>query len=213
MFRCFTDHPTQVNENYSSNGRRLRLRRPHAAGRARLFVHGFCPWLCLTRGSDTVRMLHHRMVTHRDAVAAARSAPRPSRQTNRPAGSIVGASRRRFPVGAQERSMVPVTVDGETVNLAIITTSRRAGPFPILIFHHGSTGRGNDFIFAPPYDARCSPDGSRRVAGRSCCRHAAAAAARRAVTTRVSRRPRRDTAASETMSLPGADRALPTSTR
>ena len=31
------------------------------------FVHGFFPWLCLTRGSDTVRTLHHRMVTHRVA--------------------------------------------------------------------------------------------------------------------------------------------------
>jgi len=29
------------------------------------FVHGFCPWLCLTRVSDTIRALHHRMVTHR----------------------------------------------------------------------------------------------------------------------------------------------------
>jgi hypothetical protein len=28
-------------------------------------VHGLFPWLCLTRGSDTIRGLHHRMVTHR----------------------------------------------------------------------------------------------------------------------------------------------------
>ena len=27
------------------------------------FVHGLFPWLCLTRGSDTIRALHHRMVT------------------------------------------------------------------------------------------------------------------------------------------------------
>ena len=27
------------------------------------FVHGLFPWLCLTRGSDTIRGLHHRMVT------------------------------------------------------------------------------------------------------------------------------------------------------
>ena len=31
------------------------------------FVHGIFPWLCLTRGSDTIRALHHRMVTHRTA--------------------------------------------------------------------------------------------------------------------------------------------------
>jgi hypothetical protein len=28
-------------------------------------VHGLFPWLCLTRGSDTIRTLHHRMVSHR----------------------------------------------------------------------------------------------------------------------------------------------------
>jgi len=41
--------------------------------------------------------------------------------------------------------MVPVTVDGEQVKLAT-TTYKPAGngPFPTLIFHHGSTGRGND---------------------------------------------------------------------
>jgi len=31
------------------------------------FVHGLFPWLCLTRGSDTIRTLHHRMVGHRVA--------------------------------------------------------------------------------------------------------------------------------------------------
>ena len=28
-------------------------------------VHGLFPWLCLTRGSDTIRALHQRMITHR----------------------------------------------------------------------------------------------------------------------------------------------------
>jgi len=28
-------------------------------------VHGLFPWLCTTRGSDTIRRLHHRMVSHR----------------------------------------------------------------------------------------------------------------------------------------------------
>jgi hypothetical protein len=31
-------------------------------------VHGLCPWLCTTRGSDTIRGLHHRMVSHRVVV-------------------------------------------------------------------------------------------------------------------------------------------------
>ena len=50
--------------------------------------------------------------------------------------------------------MVPVTVDGEQVKLAVITYKPDgAGPFPTLIFHHGSTGRGNDpTIFARPYE-------------------------------------------------------------
>ncbi len=41
--------------------------------------------------------------------------------------------------------MVPVTVDGEAVKLALITYKPAGpGPFPTLIFQHGSTGRGND---------------------------------------------------------------------
>ncbi len=66
MFRRFTDHPAKVNETYfqhmgvafSFGGRML-------LGSLGCFVHGFFPWLCLTRGSDTVRALHHSMVTHR----------------------------------------------------------------------------------------------------------------------------------------------------
>ena len=52
--------------------------------------------------------------------------------------------------------MVPVTIDGEQVKLATITYKPAGtGPFPTLIFHHGSTGRGNDpSIFARPYDPR-----------------------------------------------------------
>jgi dienelactone hydrolase len=48
--------------------------------------------------------------------------------------------------------MVPVTVDGEAVKLATITYKPAGnGPFPVLIFHHGSTGRGTDpSIFARP---------------------------------------------------------------
>ena len=61
-----------------------------------------------------------------------------------------------FPAVAQERAMVPLTIDGETVRLATITHKPAgAGPFPILIFHHGSTGRGIDpSIFANVYEPR-----------------------------------------------------------
>ena len=52
--------------------------------------------------------------------------------------------------------MVPVTIDGEQVKLATITYKPAGGgPFPTLIFHHGSTGRGTDpSIFARPYEAK-----------------------------------------------------------
>lgn len=66
MFRRFTAHPASVNESYLQHmgmafgfGGRMLL------GSLACFVHGLFPWLCLTRGSDTIRALHHRMVTHR----------------------------------------------------------------------------------------------------------------------------------------------------
>ena len=66
MFRRFTDHPATVNETYLQHmamafgfGGRMLL------GSLACFLHGLFPWLCLTRGSDTIRALHHRMVTHR----------------------------------------------------------------------------------------------------------------------------------------------------
>jgi predicted acyl esterase len=49
------------------------------------------------------------------------------------------------PAQAQERTMMPVSVDGEQVRLAVVTYKPTgAGPFPTLIFHHGSTGSGTD---------------------------------------------------------------------
>lgn len=52
--------------------------------------------------------------------------------------------------------MVPVTVDGESLKLALITYKPPGnGPFPTVIFHHGSTGRGNDpNLFSRPHDPR-----------------------------------------------------------
>jgi hypothetical protein len=48
--------------------------------------------------------------------------------------------------------MVPVIIDGAPVRLATITYKPAGpGPFPTLIFHHGSTGRDNDAsLFARP---------------------------------------------------------------
>ena len=68
MFRRFTDHPAQVNETYFQHmGMAFSFGGSMLLGSLACFVHGFFPWLCLTRGSDTVRTLHRRMVTHRVA--------------------------------------------------------------------------------------------------------------------------------------------------
>jgi endonuclease YncB( thermonuclease family)/dienelactone hydrolase len=60
------------------------------------------------------------------------------------------------PLAAQERAMVPLAIDGEQVRLATITYKPPGnGPFPTLIFHHGSTGRGRDpALFERPYDPK-----------------------------------------------------------
>ena len=79
MFRRFTDHPASVNETYFQHmamafgfGGRMLL------GALACFVHGLLPWLCLTRGSDTIRTLHHRMVSHRVVQQGSRPVERAS---------------------------------------------------------------------------------------------------------------------------------------
>jgi Family of unknown function (DUF6356) len=68
MLRRFTDHPATVNETYLQHmGSAFGFGGSMLVGAVACFVHGLFPWLCLTRGSDTIRALHHRMVTHRVA--------------------------------------------------------------------------------------------------------------------------------------------------
>jgi dienelactone hydrolase len=56
-------------------------------------------------------------------------------------------------LAAQERAMVPLTIDGERVKLATtIYSPTGGGPFPTLIFHHGSTGGGTDPSLFPVPD-------------------------------------------------------------
>jgi hypothetical protein len=62
----FTAHPNSVDESYTrhlamASGFGLRL---IVAGLACL-VHGIFPFLCTRTGSDAIRELHTRMVTHR----------------------------------------------------------------------------------------------------------------------------------------------------
>ena len=85
------------------------------------------------------------------------------------------------PAQAQERTMMPVTIDGEQVKIATITyRPTGTGPFPTLIFHHGSTGSGTDpsrfsLRFIWPYP----PTGSWPVDGRSFSPHGVGVAAPR----------------------------------
>jgi hypothetical protein len=77
MLRRFTDHPATVNETYLQHMRSaFGFGSSMLAGALACFVHGLFPWLCLTRGSDTIRALHQRMVTHRVA-----QSPPPGRTT------------------------------------------------------------------------------------------------------------------------------------
>ena len=75
MFRRFTGHPATVNETYLQHmAVAFGFGGSMLVGALACFVHGLFPWLCLTRGSDTIRTLHHRMVTHRVVRQAGRSA-------------------------------------------------------------------------------------------------------------------------------------------
>ena len=68
MFRRFTHHPASVDETYFQHmGTAFGFGFSMLVGALACFVHGLFPWLCLTRGSDTVRGLHRRMVTLRVA--------------------------------------------------------------------------------------------------------------------------------------------------
>jgi hypothetical protein len=60
------DHPATVNESYGqhlASSWSFALRMLLAAGAA--IVHGVFPFLFVTTGSSTIRLLHEKMVTHR----------------------------------------------------------------------------------------------------------------------------------------------------
>lgn len=66
MLRRFTDHPASLNETYLQHmGAAFGFGASMLVGAFACFMHGLFPWLFSTKGSDTIRALHHRMVTHR----------------------------------------------------------------------------------------------------------------------------------------------------
>lgn len=73
MFRrLFLDHPESVGESYTehfrvASGFGLAM----IVGGLGAVLHAFLPFVCKTRGSDTINALHARMVAKRDAKRAA----------------------------------------------------------------------------------------------------------------------------------------------
>jgi hypothetical protein len=62
----FTAHPATVNERYGEHMAASWSFAWHMlVGALACFVHGLFPFLCVSKGSSTIRMLHERMVTHR----------------------------------------------------------------------------------------------------------------------------------------------------
>ena len=60
------------------------------------------------------------------------------------AAAITGSAAQAAPKTISEQMMVPLSLDGEQVRLAVrVYRPEGAGPFPTLIYHHGSTGWGN----------------------------------------------------------------------
>lgn len=62
----FTAHPASVHESY---GEHMAVSWSFAwrmlVGALACFVHGLFPFLCVSKGSATIRTLHERMVTQR----------------------------------------------------------------------------------------------------------------------------------------------------
>lgn len=70
--RLFLDHPASVGESYVEH-----FRVASGFGTAMIIggigavVHAFLPFVCKTRGSDTINTLHARLVAKREAKRAA----------------------------------------------------------------------------------------------------------------------------------------------
>ena len=73
--RLFTDHPRAVGESYREHLLvALGFGSSMVVGGFACIVHAVVPALCATTGSDTVRRLYKRMVTHRRATCHAQEA-------------------------------------------------------------------------------------------------------------------------------------------
>ncbi len=73
MFRrLFLDHPASVDESYAEHFRVASgFGMAMLVGGAGAVLHAFLPFVCQTRGSDTINALHARLVAKREAKRAA----------------------------------------------------------------------------------------------------------------------------------------------
>ena len=64
--KLFTEHPASVGESYGQHfSSALSFSLAMLGAGLACLVHAIFPFWCVTTGSDTVRRLHARMVTHR----------------------------------------------------------------------------------------------------------------------------------------------------
>ncbi len=70
MAISFTEHPSNVGETYGEHfGVAMSFSVAMIAGGLACAVHALLPFLFTTTGSQTIRRLHDRMVTNRNAVS------------------------------------------------------------------------------------------------------------------------------------------------
>jgi len=163
------------------------------------FVHGLSMDVSQP-GSDTVRSLHQRMVTT-------------ARRNRRHRRSRIGIALLFFFLPLA----VPPRRSGEGDGAC--HDRRRAGqarhhhpdgngPFPVLIFHHGSTGRGNNpASFAIPYEPKALAEWFKARGWAVVLPRTVAAAAPKASMTKASTSTGTGLLLCRTLAIPGADRA------
>lgn len=72
--RLFLDHPASVGESYVEHFRvAAGFGMAMIIGGVGALLHAFLPFVCKTRGSDTINALHARLVAKREAKRAALS--------------------------------------------------------------------------------------------------------------------------------------------
>ena len=69
--KVFCEHPESVGESYFEHmGMAFGFGMKMLLGGLACLIHGLFPFLCVTRGSETIKELHHCMLTHRDKRAS-----------------------------------------------------------------------------------------------------------------------------------------------